>query len=127
MKMRNPELAVVRFESEDVIATSAGVMSTADYNSYFNANYDADQYPYVHFAGGSMYGYDDNEQSWYFGTSGISHNGAGITAQQMEDWRNGNLNNIGDVYSTYDVYVKDGYAYTKGASYFELYGNGSGQ
>lgn len=60
MKITNPELKVVRFNSEDVIATSLYLMSAADYNTAAGTSYTK---PYVMF-NGDMTTYDETNQAW---------------------------------------------------------------
>ena len=109
MKITNPEMKVVRFENEDVIATSMYII--ADTGSLTG----------ISIFEGSMYG-PGEEGTWAIGTTGwkmdISQDEVNAikTAQNGYSW-------YGDpVYDAYQT-EQNGPYYTKGASYYELYGN----
>ena len=120
-RMRLPELEVVRFASEDVIATSGFFMSVSEWNSLGN-NVD-DSYPYVFFSG-TMYPLGE-------GTYGVGTDGYGFEYSQaeydtyLESVRNDyGWQNYENPYTTYDSYVDEyNNIRTHGASYHELYHN----
>ena len=113
MKMTNPELKVVRFANEDVLATSFYIV--ADPSSYTG---------YSQFAG-TKYGPVD-EGVWYVERSGgkwsISVDDIN-TLKNPGEYAPGEYYDVGQ-YITYDAYQTevDGPYYTHGASYYELYG-----
>lgn len=119
-KLSIPELKVVRFGNEDVIATSLGLMSADAYRStYMNDPYTANGFAkidgeYNGYVGviGQMVYYDSSAEGWYFyGTySYIDAN--------PDEYKSGYSN-----YDVYDLYNDGTQAYTKGASYYEIYGN----
>ena len=106
MKMVTPELKVVRFENEDVIATSFYILESpiTEGNYTFYA---------VDF--GSMYSTEDP------GTWGIhrNHEGGQMDLAGYEDTKNAAP---ADVFYMYRD-EHDGQYYTKGVSFYELYGN----
>ena len=112
MKMTKPELKVVRFASEDVIATSV--------------YYDQANNMVIY---GSMYGMPNDEGSWmigYWGTDSIESSESITNPDHVKNQvQNGTMADYGhSYYQVYDAYKgSDGYYYTKGASYAELYSN----
>lgn len=127
MKISNPEMKVVRFANEDVIATSLYYASAADFNSAFGTNFTSD---YVEF-NGSMTGFDSAAGGWY--VSNV-YGAQEADSDSMEGLKSGGsiyLPEYGitipstaaepiarQAYSTYSY--NDG-LYTKGATYYELY------
>ena len=118
MRISELELKVVRFSNEDVIATSGYFINSA---SFTGASYSE---PYVHFYG-EMGSYDDEAKGWII-------YGANSDSGVSEEYINGYINDISTsnpstAYALgnnlYDAYLYDGNYYTKGASYYELYGN----
>ena len=110
MKMTNPELKVVRFENEDVIATSMFIIEDDQSSTGFSI------------FEGSMYG-PVEEGTWAVGTSGWKND---ISQDEINDIRTAQNGYYYSWYGepVYDAYeTGDGYIYTKGASYYDLYGN----
>lgn len=107
MKMTNPELKVVRFANDDVIATSVFII--ADGNPYSG---------YSMFTG--TMAPTGEEGTW------IVTNPSGsweIDESVIENMKNGSY--TPEEYYTYNAYKTDpeGPYYTKGASYYDLYYN----
>ena len=109
MKMTNPELKVVRFANDDVIATSMFIVADPDSTSgysYFNGN---------------MTYYDSDEKGW-----GVYNADGGFTPLDLEELNDykAHPNNYYFLGETYDTYTGEfGNLFTKGASYWELYGD----
>ncbi|MBR4910509.1 MAG: hypothetical protein IKZ47_04220 [Clostridia bacterium] len=115
-KLGNLELKVVRFASQDVIATSFYVIPYSQYHDDVYGSFDyAD---YVLMEGEQLY-YSDAEKGWAI----ASYPYYGFDADEYQDLKN-NPGSFGyNRYSIYDAYQgSDGYYYTKGASYGELSG-----
>lgn len=107
MKITNAELEVVRFAAEDVLATS--MFYVADSNSETG-------YYRVY---GTMAPSNEEEGTWIVGYH--SYDKYEVDAETIENDRT--YNPYAD---TFDAYVDpngSGAYYTKGASYWELYGN----
>lgn len=127
MKITNAELKVVRFNSEDVIATSLYYMPSAAFNALAGTDYSSD---YVQFEG-IMTGYDPDASGW-----AITNIGAVSAADtdEMDGLKSGGSFYFPDVGITipmshmaplaqqaYEAYsYNDGY-YTKGATFYETY------
>ena len=129
MKISNAELKVVRFNSEDVIATSRYFMSAAAFESLYGLGLTGTDY--VSFTG-SMTSYDDVAGGWSV-TPNLS-SAAEYDNEEMEGVMSG-----GDFYFAelgvwvhsdamaniakqhYDAYSYEGGLYTKGATYYETY------
>ena len=119
MKMTKPELKVVRFASEDVIATSGYYIESANWmgnNSYSD--------PYVHFYG-EMGEYSSGAQGWIiYGVGGDSGESSEYRESYINDIATSNPSTAQALGGhLYDAYYYDGNYYTKGASYYELYNN----
>ena len=122
-KMGRPFLAVVRFSSEDVIATSYYYIPKSMYSGEITQvlTYTPSDTDWI-LCEGAMGAYNDQVGGnivtlsgppyyQYSNDSVISYQG-GVAYQPHEEDK-----------STYEVFaVQDGYYYTKGASYWELYG-----
>lgn len=133
MKITNPELKVVRFANEDVIATSLYYAPA----SFFGGN-EGDTAQFT----GSIVGYDDEAKGWLIPSDSISNVTFG-KAQDRDYLIQAVANPNGSVYfedygvpvpssviiniigaaNTRDTYEYNGNLYTKGANYYELYGN----
>lgn len=127
MKIDSLELKVVRFDSEDVIATSLYYAPSAAYNAAFGGSFTSN---YVEF-NASMIGYDDAAGGW------MVTNPYGAKAASDDDidgLKSGGSYTFPDVGVTvdmshmapiaqqaYDAYSYEGGLYTKGATYYELY------
>ncbi|MBQ6979041.1 MAG: hypothetical protein IJQ07_00145 [Clostridia bacterium] len=105
MKITNPELKVVRFNAEDVIATS--LYAVADGNGGYNL-YE-----------GTMGAYDANAGAWSVNLADVSS--GTISAAEFDDYTR-SLNSPYDIHSLYGAYKEGDYYFTKGATYVELYG-----
>ncbi len=121
MKISNPEMKVVRFANEDVIATSLFYMSAADYNAAMGTNYTT---PYVWF-NGAMNGasYDSSTASWKIDvTTPVDP----VTEDDLIFVRGGYIAETGvtipGTTASYEAYIKDGEHYTKGVTYKESIG-----
>ena len=128
MKVSNPELKVVRFANEDVIATSGYFMSATDFNSLYGTSFTSD---YVRF-NGYMTGYDDAAGGWAVAPNLASATNA--ANDEIEGVMSGGSYYFADFDVTvdtthmapiaqqhYGAYSYEGGLYTKGASYYELY------
>ena len=105
MKITNPELKVVRFNAEDVIATS--LYAFADGNGGYNL-YE-----------GTMGAYDANAGAWSVNLVGDKIDT--ISAADFDDYTR-SINSPYDIHSLYGAYKEGDYYFTKGATYVELYG-----
>ena len=105
MKITNPELKVVRFNAEDVIATSFYAVANV------NGGYDIYE--------GTMGSYDANAGAWSVNLVGDSLKT--ISEAEFDDYTR-SLNSPYDIYSLYGAYKDGNYYFTKGATYVELYG-----
>lgn len=120
MKISNPEMKVVRFANEDVIATSLYYMSAADYNAAMGTSYDT---PYV-WINGAMSGasYDSSTASWKIDVTSVEP----ATEDDMLFVRGGYIEEVGIYFpgtsSSYEAYIKNGEHYTKGVTYKESIG-----
>lgn len=104
MKITNPELKVVRFNAEDVIATSLYAFANG------NGGYDIYE--------GTMGAYDANAGAWSINLVGDSIET--ISAADFDDYsRNLAYDRI---HSLYGAYADGNNYFTKGATYVELYG-----
>lgn len=138
MKITNPELKVVRFDNEDVIATSFFYLSAADYTATFGTAFDQD-HEYVELIG-AMTSYDSSQNAWLVNANTANPNPQyASTLSNLKDIAAGGgyiypqeLGGIGIPVSPglfqatkegYDAYIYNGNIYTKGASYFDLYSN----
>ena len=110
MKMATPELKVVRFANDDVIATSYYIIE--------------DPYSYTGLSGfrGAMYG-SGEDGSWYVQPTGNLNPAQPDELEYIKT--TGGNNSRYDWYGTplYDAYKIGDYYYTKGASYYDLYHN----
>ena len=101
MKITNPEMKVVRFAADDVIATSVYIVG----NKYFYGTMAPSGEPGTWIVG-------SNDTDGYY-----------ISDAEIDDLKQGS----GDLnpFDTYDAYQTESYGpyYTKGASYYELYYN----
>ena len=122
MKMKNPEIEVVRFANEDVIATSLFFMSAADYNAGMGTNFETE---YVWFTSAmSGANYDSEKSSWKL--TDIS-NLEGVTEDDLGFIRGMYFEETGVYFpgvggASYEAYVSNGELYTKGVSYTESIG-----
>ena len=111
MKINKPELKVVRFANDDVIATSLFYMNTEDFNAAMGTEYNVNETPYVYFNG---------EMRYVDGTSWRIDNAHAFDA--VEDL--GFIAGIPEIgfpgVTGYEAYVYENGFYTKGASYQEL-------
>lgn len=120
MKISNPEMKVVRFANEDVIATSLFYMSAADYNTAMGTNYTT---PYV-WVNGAMSGasYDSATASWKIDVTSVEP----ATEDDMLFVRGGYIEEAGITFpgttAAYEAYIKDGEHFTKGVTYKESIG-----
>lgn len=120
MKISNPEMKVVRFANEDVIATSLFYMSAADYNAAMGTNYTT---PYV-WVNGAMSGasYDSATASWKIDVTSVEP----ATEDDMTFIRGGYIEEAGIYFpgtkTGYEAYIKDGEYFTKGVTYKESIG-----
>ena len=108
MRISTPELNVVRFANEDVIATSIFITGEIDP--------DTGMYKYLY---GSM------SSSGESGTWNVGYESTGWLSKYELDEAKGEY---GDNYTfhgetVYDAYKEGDYYKTKGVSYYELYGN----
>ena len=128
MKITNPELEVVRFNADDVIATSLYYMSAADFNAAQGTNFTSN---YVQFEG-SMVG-DGSSGEWKI------INISGATAADDDDIAG--LMSGGSVYlpeigitipstvmepiarQAFNAFKGSDGIYTKGVTYYEQYWN----
>ena len=102
MKIANAELKVIRFGADDVIATSIFFLNTGS------------GYDMVY---GEMTDYDSTAEGWHINDwSKITS-----SAEERQGYINDKAYYAYDAYD-YDVPGRSGY-YTKGASYYDLYGN----
>ncbi|MBQ6980167.1 MAG: hypothetical protein IJQ07_05925 [Clostridia bacterium] len=126
MKITNPKLEVVRFNADDVIATSLYYMKTADYNALFNKNLTSD---YVEFEGTMV----PTGESGVWGITNI-YNVKEADGEDMEGLMSGGSVVFGGVTipstfmeSTakiaYNAFKRDDGIYTKGVTYYEQYWN----
>ena len=108
MKMVTPELKVVRFENEDVIATSMFIVADADSSTGYSI------------FEGTMYGPGD-DGAWTIGTNGWKNE---ISQDEIDDIKADHTGPYNSWYGEpiYDAYTEDQYYKTKGASYYDLYG-----
>ena len=120
MKIPNPEMKVIRFANEDVIATSLYYMSAADYNEAMGTNYTT---PYV-WINGAM-----NGASYNSSTASYSVNVTSVKPATEDDMlfiRGGYIEETGITFpgtkSSYEAYIYDGNVYTKGVTYKESIG-----
>lgn len=120
MKISNPEMKVVRFANEDVIATSLYYMSAADYNEAMGTNYTT---PYV-WINGAMSGASYNSSTASYSVNVTSVEPA--TEEDMLFVRGGYIEEAGIYFpgtaSSYEAYIYDGNVYTKGVTYKESIG-----
>ena len=103
MRITKPELKVVRFGTEDVIATSNFAVAVGTgYNIY----------------SGAMQYYDPDHQGWYVALDSTPF--TTISAEAFESKKT-------DVFLNplYGAYYEGGNYYTKGASYVEIAGHSS--
>ena len=119
MKMTNPELKVVRFNADDVIATSLYWMTSAEYEAATGEHFDT---PYVWF-NGSMVA-TGNSGEWRItnieNIQGVSEDYLGyIVGTYFEDV-GVYFPGVGGI--SYVPYYKDGDWYTNGVSYKESIG-----
>ena len=121
MKITKPELKVIRFSSEDVIATSLYFMSAADYNAAHGTSFDT---PYVWF-NGSMTDYDPSISSWRISdirnVDGMTEEDKGFIVGTYFEDMGVYFPGVGGI--SYEAFNYNDGLYTKGASYSELYGN----
>ena len=115
MKISKLELEVVRFANDDVIATSLYIIPYSQYHDDAYGSFGGSDYVIME---GEQLHYDDAQKGWLI----ASYPEFGIDADMYANI----ITNPGsygfDRYSTYDAYQgSDGYYYTKGASYGELY------
>ena len=129
MKITNPKLEVVRFNADDVIATSLYYMKTADYNAWFNKNLTSD---YVEFEG-TMVG-DGSSGKWGITNiynvreasggdiAGLMSGGGDYydpdTGDTLPGWFMKSTAKI-----AYNAFKGDDGIYTHGVSYYEQYWN----
>ena len=108
MKITNPEMKVVRFENEDVIATSMFIIADDESGTFSIFE-------------GSMYG-PVEEGVWNIGTNGEKNE---ISQDEIDNIKAGYTGAYNSWYGipVYDAYKEDSYYRTKGASYYEMYGN----
>ena len=106
MKISNPELNVVRFAADDVIATSLFYVADPASETGYYAVY------------GSMAPSGD-AGTWVVGYN--SYDMYEVTAETIENERT--YNPYADTFDAYLDPNGSGAYYTKGASYWELYGN----
>jgi len=114
MKITNPKLEVVRFNADDVIATSVYWMTAADYEAATGNQVDT---PYVTFNGNMTNNYDPSTCSWEINIT--------TPVDPMEDfgWIEGipEIHYPGRPYA-YEAYYNNGTPYTKGVTYAESKG-----
>lgn len=118
MKITNPALEVVRFNADDVIATSLYYMSAADYNAYAEQNDLAT-------VSGKPYVYFNGDMTYVDGTSWKIENIHSVGGQDDLGMFTGF--SWGGTYfppmkQGYEAYSYNGELYTKGATYLELKG-----
>ena len=114
MKITNPKLEVVRFNADDVIATSVYWMTAADYEAATGNQVDT---PYVTFNGNMTNNYDPSTCSWEINRT--------TPVSPMEDF--GWIEGIPEVGfpgqpGAYEAYYNNGTLYTKGVTYAESKG-----
>lgn len=126
MKITNPELEVVRFNADDVIATSLYYMSAADYNALYGTDFTSN---YVQFEG-SMVPTTGNSGVW--GITNI-YNAAEADDDEVEGLMSGGAMFGGVTVPSfilepiarqaYNAFASDGDIYTHGVTYYEQYWN----
>ena len=127
MKITNFELEVVRFSSDDVIATSLYYAPAAAYNAATGASFSSD---YVEFEG-SMTAYDSAAGGWYISPHSYAQ---AADPDDVDGLKSGGSHYIPEVGITidmssmaplaqqaYDAYGYEGGLYTKGATFYESY------
>ena len=109
MKIANPEMKVVRFENEDVIATSMFIIADADSLTGISGFY------------GAMHG-PVEEGTWIIGNDGYKFD---VSEEELELIKDGEYGYTFYGEPVYDAYQTEEYGpyYTKGASYWDMYGN----
>ena len=126
MKITNPKLEVVRFNADDVIATSLYYMSAADFNAVNGTSFTSD---YVEFEGTMV----PTGDSGVWGITNI-YNVKAADGEDMEGLMSGGsvVFGGGTIPSTfmestarkaYDAFKRDDGIYTKGVTYYEQYWN----
>lgn len=118
MKITNPKLEVVRFNADDVIATSVYYMSAADYNAYAEQNDLAT-------VSGKPYVYFNGDMTYVDGTSWQITNIRSVTGEDDLGMFTGFTEfgiTIPPTTQGYEAYNYNGELYTKGATYLELKG-----
>ena len=125
MKITNPELEVVRFNADDVIATSLYYMSAADYNALYGTDFTSD---YVQFNGDMV----ATGNSGVWGITNI-YNVQAADTDEIEALMSGSGNFTGFpipasvlepiARQAYNAFKSDDGIYTKGVTYYEQYWN----
>lgn len=129
-KLNNLELKVVRFGSEDVIATSGFIISTSDFEAAFGSGYTnawaTGDTGYYLLTTNGMTNYNDEAKGWYVpfypDTSSVPGNYVDINPSEIADQAQG-YSGYALTGHIYDAYIYNSGIYTKGASYYELYNN----
>lgn len=127
MKISDFEIKVVRFSSDDVIATSLYYAPAAAFNSVTGGSFTS---AYVEFEG-TMTGYDSDAGGWYVANP---RGAKAASDDDMDGLKSGGTIYLPDVGITipstvmepiaqqaYDSYEYNGGLYTKGATYYEAY------
>ena len=128
MKITNPELEVVRFNADDVIATSLYYMSAADYNALYGTDFTSD---YVQFNGDMV----ATGNSGVWGITNI-YNVQAAPDDEVPGLMSGGAVYIPELGMTlpstvmepiarqaYNAFKSDDGIYTKGVTYYEQYWN----
>lgn len=127
-RMNPPKLEIIHFATEDVIATSVGIITGAQYAQILSSlswGSSGNELGIVssdyYILNGQMTNFDSDAQGWVFNAPS---NYQRISAEEYADIVAGSSPyNTTEVYNLYQTESSSTTWYTKGASYYELNGN----